>query len=235
MPIYLDLHIVNGLKAREAAQAHNLDLLHQEQYGCKSMTYWVDEEREKVFCLIDAPDREAVKELHRVSHGMVPNRIIEVDKSIVNSFLGRIFDPEPVEISAEGLKIFTSPSFRILLVTSCTDPYLLTYRLGMEKANKLLDSHNNIIRKNLREHGGTEAENEGSGFIISFSSAAKAVACALAIQQEMQDAHSDALRFTIAINAGDPVEKSNQLFGDTIHLANNLCFIAGNFQIAIAS
>ena len=33
----------------------------------------------------------------------------------------------------------------------------------------------------------SEVEHEGSGFIISFSSAAKAVACALAIQKDMQD------------------------------------------------
>ena len=98
-----------------------------------------------------------------------------------------------------------------------------------------LNSHNNIIRKNLLQHGGREVEHEGSGFIISFSSAAKAVACALAIQKDMQDTHADAFNFRIAINAGEPVEKSNELFGDTIQFAANMCSIAGNFQIAIAS
>jgi AraC-like DNA-binding protein len=154
---------------------------------------------------------------------------------LVTSFLGRIYDPEAVEISDGGLKIFSDPSFRILLVTKTTDPNLLRYKLGIEKANELLESHNNIIRKNLLQYGGNEAEYEGSDFIISFSSAAKAVACALAIQKGMQDAHGDAFSFRIAINAGEPVEKSNHLFGDTIYFAENMCSIAGNFQIAIAS
>lgn len=235
MPIYMDVHIVPGVKAKDVAQAHSKDLLHQEEYGCRCMTYWIDEERENIFCLIDAPDRESVREMHRNAHGLVPNKIIEVDRTLVNSFLGRIYDPESAEISDDGLKVFSDPSFRILLVTKCTDPYLLRYRLGIEKANELLNSHNHIIRKHLQQHGGREAEHEGSGFIVSFSSAARAVSCAEGIQQEMQDAYADALRFTIAVNAGEPVEKSNQLFGDTIQLADNMCFIARNFQIAIAS
>jgi AraC-like DNA-binding protein len=199
------------------------------------MTYWIDEERENIFCLIDAPDKEAVTEMHRSAHGLIPNKIIEVNSALVSSFLGRIYDPESVEISKDGLKVFSDPSFRILLVTKTTDPNLLRYKLGTERANELLENHNNIIRKNLSQHGGREAEHEGSGFIISFSSAAKAVACALAIQKDMQEAHADAISFRMAINAGEPVEESNELFGDTIQFAANMCIITGSFQIAIAS
>ena len=235
MPIYMDVHIVPGAKSKDVAEAHRLDLLYQDEYGCKCMTYWIDEERENIFCLIDAPDKKAVEEMHGKAHGLLPNKIIEVNSTLVTSFLGRIYDPEAVEISDDGLKVFTDPSFRILLVTKTTDPNLLRHQLGAEEANQLLESHNNIIRKNLSQQGGREVEHEGNGFIISFSSAAKAVACALAIQKDMQDAHADVFSFRIALNAGEPVEKSNELFGDTIQFADNMCFITGNFQIAIAS
>src|SRR5664279_2760155 len=235
MPIYMDVHIVPGVKSKDVAEAHRQDLLHQEEYGCKCMTYWIDEDRENIFCLIEAPTKEAVEEMHGKAHGLLPNKIIEVSSTLVTSFLGRIYDPEAVEISDDGLKVFADPSFRILLVTKTTDPNLLRHELGIEKANELLDSHNNIIRKNLSQHGGREAEHVASGFIISFSSAAKAVACALAIQKDMQEAHADAFSFRIALNAGEPVEKSNKLFGDTIKFADNMCFIASNFQIAVAS
>ena len=39
----------------------------------------------------------------------------------------------------------------------------------------------------------------------------------------------------MALNAGEPVEKSNLLFGDTIQFADHLCFISSNYQIAITS
>jgi AraC-like DNA-binding protein len=234
MPIYMDIHNVPGVKANNVAEAHQMDIKHQDECGCKSMTYWIDEERENVFCLIEAPNKAAVKEMHRRAHGLIPNKIIEVDSGLVNSFLGRIYDPEAAEISDDGLKVFNDPSFRILLVTSITDSNLLRFLLGLEKTNELLHSHNSIIRKNLALHGGREAEHEGSGFIISFTSAAKAIACATAIQLEMLKAHADAFDFRMAINAGEPVEKSSKLFGDTIQFASNMCAIAGNFQIAVA-
>ncbi|HSN08454.1 MAG TPA: nickel-binding protein, partial [Hanamia sp.] len=235
MPIYMDVHIVPGVKAKDVATAHRKDLLHQEEYGCRAMTYWVDEDRETIFCLVDAPDKDAVKEMHRKAHGLIPNKIIEVSKNVVSSFLGRIYDPESVEITDEGLRVFSDPSFRVLLLTKITDPNLLRFKFGNEKANQLLDSHNKIIRKNLQQHGGREVEHEGNNFIISFSSAAKAVACAFDIDQEMQKLHADEFSFKIGISSGEPVETSNELFGDTINFANIMCFIAANYQIAVAS
>lgn len=235
MPIYMDVHIVPGVKAGDVAKAHRQDLLHQEDYGCKAMTYWVDEKRESIFCLIEAPDKDAVKEMHRKAHGLVPNKVIEVSSNVVESFLGRIYDPEEATISEEGLKVFSDPSFRVLLVTRITDPVLLLHQLGTQKANELLHRHNDIVRKNLAEYGGSEVEHEGSGFIVSFSSAAKAVSCALAIQRDMQGAEADTIGFKMALNAGEPIEKSNKLFGDTIQLAAHMCAIAKHMQVAMAS
>jgi len=235
MPIYMDVHIVPGVKSRSVAEAHQKDLLHQEEYGCNCITYWVDETRESIFCLIEAPDKESVEELHGKAHGLVPNKVIEVNSTLVESFLGRIYDPEDAKISNDGLKVFADPSFRILLVTAISDPVLLKHKLGTDKVNELLNAYNKIIRKNILQHGGSEAEHEGNGFVVSFSSASKAVACALAIQKEINDSIGHEIDFKIAINAGEPVEKSNRLFGDTIQFATNMCSIAKDGKIAIAS
>jgi AraC-like DNA-binding protein len=231
----MDVHIVPGVKARNVAEAHRQDLLHQEEYGCKCMTYWIDEGRESIFCLIEAPDKDAVKEMHSKAHGLVPNKVIEVSSSVVQSFLGRIYDPEEAETSVDGLKIFSDPSYRILLVTKTTDPVLLQYKLGIEKANELLKEQNHIIRGNLAHCGGTEAEHGGTGFIISFSSAAKALSCALAIQNDMPETISENLGFKMSINGGEPIEKSNKLFGDAVQLARYMFAIPKNFKLAVAS
>ena len=235
MPIYMDVHIVPGVKARNVAEAHRQDLLHEEEYGCKCMTYWIDEGRESVFCLIEAPDKDAVKELHRKAHGLVPYKVIEVSSSVIQSFLGRIYDPEEAEVTADGLKVFTDPSYRVLLVTKTTDPVLLQYKLGIEKANELLKEQNNIIRNNLAHWGGTEVEHGGTGFIISFSSAARALSCALAIQNDLSETVANTLGFRMSINGGEPVEKSNKLFGDTIQLAKYMFAIPKNFKLTVAS
>lgn len=235
MPIYMDVHIVPGVKARNVAEAHYQDLLHQDEYGCKCMTYWIDEGRESIFCLVEAPDKDAVKEMHSKAHGLIPNKVIEVSSSVVQSFLGRIYDPENAQVSDDGLKVFTETSYRIILVTKTIDPVLLQYKLGIEKANELLKDHNHIIRRNITQCGGAEAEHGGTGFIISFSSAAKAISCALAIQNDLPVALADAIEFKMSINGGEPIEKSDKLFGDTIQMARYLFAIPKNFKLIVAS
>jgi len=235
MPIYMDIHNIPGVGALDVAEAHQKDMLIQEQYHCKCMTYWVDENRGTVFCLIDAPDKQVVEEMHAKSHGLIPHKIIEVNNEVVESFLGRIYDPEETETSDSGLKVFNDPAFRILLVTDITDPVLLRNELGIEKANALLTEQNSIIRKELGAHGGRKVENAGNGFIASFSSAVKAIACALDIQKNLSDTHKSLTGFKIGISAGNPVAKSDKLFGDTIQLARHLCAIVNSKQIAVAS
>lgn len=235
MPIFMDVHIVPGVKAKDIAEAHRLDLLHQHEHSCNCMTYWIDEARESIFCLVEAPDKYAVEEMHSKAHGLTPNKIIEVDSNLVEAFLGRIYDPADAQGSNEGLKVFADPSFRILLVTKMIDPVLLKHQFGDEKAGELLSAHSTIIRKNISQYGGREVEYEGSGFVVSFSSASKAVACALSIRKEMPDSISKPIDLRLAVNAGEPVEHSDHLFGETIQFASNMCRIAKDGSIAIAS
>lgn len=235
MPIYMDVHIVPGVKARAVAEAHHQDMIHQDEFACKCMTYWIDEERENVFCLIEAPTKEAVIEMHSKAHGLIPNKIIEVSPDVVSSFLGRIYDPSEAVTADDGLKVFADPSFRVLLVIKTADPVLLQFKLGSEKAYELLNQQNETIRKNMARYGGREVEHNGTGFIISFTSASKAVSAALDIQKEIPEYGDEVTGVQIAINAGEPVEKSNSLFGDTLQLAGYMCTIAGKLQIVVAS
>ncbi len=237
MPIFMDVHIVPGVKAKDVAEAHRLDLFHQQEHGCNCMTYWIDEARENIFCLIEAPDQHAVEEMHSKSLGLIPNKIIEVNSNLVEAFLGRIYDPPEADAqtSDDGLKVFADSSFRVLLVTKMNDPVLLKHRLGDEKAGELLSTHTSIIRKNIRQHDGREVEHEGSGFVVSFSSASKAVACALSIQKEMPGSISQQIDLKLAVNAGEPVGRSERLFGETIQFAANMCRIAKEGKIAITS
>jgi hypothetical protein len=159
-----------------------MDVLIQDEHECKCMTYWVDESRGHIFCLIDAPGKDMVIELHNKAHGLVPHKIIEVQTSLVESFLGRISDPDDAALNSNGLKLLTDPSFRILLVIQVEDAVLLQAYHGKEKANELLRRGRQLITDQLFAHGGIEAEHEGSAIIASFTSAAQAVRCAMAIR-----------------------------------------------------
>jgi len=230
----MDVHIVPGVKAKDVAEAHRKDLLLQQEHHCKCMTYWIDEDRENIFCLIEAPDREAVVKMHSEAHGLIPNKIIEVSSTVVQNFLGRIYDPSDALVMEDGLKVFSDSSFRVLLLTTILDPVLLLHRLGPEKAHAVQEKHNTTVRSALTRFGGREAEHSGNGFVSSFSSAQNAISCALYIQDQMNGGEP-VPGFRIGINAGEPVEKTNRLFGDTILAAGYLCSVIGDGQLAIAA
>ena len=235
MPLYMDIHTVPGVKARDVAEAHRLDLLHQKEYGCNCMTYWIDEARESVFCLIEAPDKDSVQNLHHHSHGLEPNKVIEVDSGLVASFLGRIFDPEQAQVAADGLKVFHDPSYRIILMVQSADPALLRHRLGTDMANALLGDYHELVRGISSGQGGREVEHRGRGIITSFMSVSGALVAAARIIEQVRDARFADLDIRMAMDGGEPVDKSNDLFGDTIRFAGYLSRVTGPGSVGLAA
>jgi hypothetical protein len=79
MPLFMDHHRgVEGLTAQAVAEAHRKDLEIQEHYGVKYHRYWYNEQSGEVFCLAEAPNKEAAERVHREAHGLVADEIIEV-------------------------------------------------------------------------------------------------------------------------------------------------------------
>ena len=78
MPLFMDVHSLPGATAQAIAEARMRDLEEQEKYDVRYLRYWVDEERGKVFCLVEAPNAEAAVSVHREAHGLVADEIYEV-------------------------------------------------------------------------------------------------------------------------------------------------------------
>ena len=79
MPLFMDIHKhVPGLTAEAVKGAHAADLKTQAKHGVKYLKYWFDEGSGKVFCLVEAPNREAAIAVHREAHGLLADEVIEV-------------------------------------------------------------------------------------------------------------------------------------------------------------
>jgi hypothetical protein len=79
MPLFMDVHdAIDGLTAEAVAEAHRRDLEVQAKYGVRFLKYWYDEATGKVFCLSEAPSKEAAMSVHREAHGLVADHIFEV-------------------------------------------------------------------------------------------------------------------------------------------------------------
>lgn len=235
MPIYMDRHIVPGIEAKHAAQAHREDLKIQDDFGCRCMTYWVDEDRGSAFCLIDAPNEEAVKKMHDRAHGLVPHEIVQVNSNVVEAFLGRVTDPESYYDSDDpDLRVFNDPAFRIILVAQVKDSILLKHELGSKKSEKLLALYHEIIREKLKENQGREVELKGERFIASFVSVTQAIACTSDVQKALHVA-GDLINLRMGLNAGMPVTKDKSIFGDVIRMADYLSSTGTANQTVLAS
>lgn len=227
MPFYMDRHDISNATPEDVAQAHVADLAAQDSYGVRYVTYWFDYERQHTFCLVDAPSAETAVEVHRVSHGSLPNEIREVDPSEVRSFLGRIVDPPNVDAIDE-------PALRTIMFTDIIGSTELHGRLGDHAAMDLVRQHNVIVREALAAHSGREIKHTGDGFMAAFRLASDGVACGLAIQDRITREGPEAIRVRIGLNAGEPIEDSDQLFGLAVNLAKRLCDAAAPGEVLVS-
>ncbi len=80
MPLFMDIHRMDGIDPDALAGAHERDLEVQERHGANYLRYWFSQEAGTVFCLVDAPSKEAAEAVHRDSHGLVADEILTVQE-----------------------------------------------------------------------------------------------------------------------------------------------------------
>jgi class 3 adenylate cyclase len=237
----MDIHnLPEGTTAEDVAKAHAKDMETQRKYGVEYTKYWLNEKAGKVFCLCHAPNAEAAEQVHREAHGLLPDKIIEIQPELAEGFVGG------VETNAAGAVILPGggadardPGIRTVLFTDVVNSTTLTQSLGDEAALAILGVHDAIVRDALSALGGREVKHTGDGIMACFISPAGAVRCAIQIQREL-DKHAKAnpdrpLKVRVGAAAGEPVEQHNDLFGSTVQLASRLCAHAQPEQILVSN
>jgi class 3 adenylate cyclase len=236
----MDIHeIPGGVSAEDVAKAHAEDVKVEHKYGVHYHKYWVNEKAGKIFCLCHAPDAEAAIQVHRQAHGMVADKIIEIQPELAEGFLGGVEVNEAGAALVPGATNERDPGIRTVLFTDIADSTTLTQALGDEAALAMLGVHDTIVRDALSASGGREVKHTGDGIMASFISAAGAVRCAIEIQRQL-DKHSQEnpdhpLKVRVGAAAGEPVEQHNDLFGSTVQLAARLCAHAQPEQILVSN
>ena len=240
MPLYMDIHNLHGVTAEDVAKAHAADLEAQRKYGVEYRKYWVNENCGKVFCLVHAPNAEAASQVHREAHGLVAEKIIEVEPELAEGFLGGgKVNQAGAAIVPGGAADARDPGIRTILFTDIVESTTLTQSVGDEAAMALLNVHDRVVRDALASLGGREVKHTGDGIMASFMSAAAAVKCASQIQYELckreETDRERSIKVRIGAAAGEPVEHHHDLFGSTVQLAARLCSHALPQQILVSN
>jgi class 3 adenylate cyclase len=112
-----------------------------------------------------------------------------------------------------------------------------TTRADQSAVRDLLLTYHGLVREQVERHGGFEVKQTGDGFMVAFSSAARAVRCAAGIQRMARDYEGELkkrLRVCAGINSGDVIEESGDFFGLTVNIASRLADRASAGQVLLA-
>lgn len=233
MPIFMDRHdIPKEITAAHVAQMHQEDLKVEHLYQCRGITYWCDDKKHHAFCLIEAPNREAIQQMHNHAHGDFPHKIIEVDEKLVETFLGRIGDPE--KIGNTELNIIKESAYRSIMVIE-TSSYI--DRVEADQLSIFTQKFHSNITNTLNRFDGAVVKKNDCSYIVSFKSVSNAVLSALKIQADIKyitlKFDKPTRRLNIGIASGTPVTDKENIFEEVVNLTTRMSeVVAGEIVIS---
>jgi DNA-binding SARP family transcriptional activator len=112
----------------------------------------------------------------------------------------------------------------------------LRTRRGDQAAQQLLRAHEEVVRSEVKKHGGHEIKALGDGFMVAFASARRGLACALAVQRALarRNFERDDLRVRIGLNTGEVVREGGDLYGQAVHAAARITAKAEGGEILVS-
>jgi class 3 adenylate cyclase len=186
---------------------------------------------------VEAPDAESARCVHQEAHGLVAEKLIEVDPDLVDVFMGTAPPNEAGAALLFGSNQRDS-GVRTVMFTDIVSSTEMAARYGDDAAIAMLRTHDAIVRGALKDNNGREVKHTGDGIMAAFMSPACAVRAACQMQSELR-AHTDGgsglpVVIRIGISAGEPVEDHDDLFGCSVQLAARLCAKAEPGQILVS-
>jgi class 3 adenylate cyclase len=130
------------------------------------------------------------------------------------------------------------PSFEVervlttVLFTDIVDSTQRAAAMGDRKWRVLLDTHDRIVRDELRRYGGREINTTGDGFLASFDGPARALRCARAI---VDAASLAAIDVRVGVHTGECEVRGDDLGGIAVHIGARVASEAQGGQVLTTS
>jgi class 3 adenylate cyclase len=151
--------------------------------------------------------------------------------------------PAPIEAEAPPGIVHQSPEAHAqgLVTIVCTDlvgSTRLSDELGDQRWRGVLQAHNAIVREQLARTGGSEVKTSGDGFLCTFTSARRAVAFAVDLQDALSTyrmAYPDTpLELRVGVHAGEVERDGDDVVGRNVALACRLCDAAAPGEVLVS-
>jgi class 3 adenylate cyclase len=125
-----------------------------------------------------------------------------------------------------------------VLFTDVVGSTALRQHQGETLAHDIMNAHNEIVRRQIRENAGHEIKTIGDSFMATFESARRAVECAVAVQRALHDYNrqhpGQPLKIRIGLHTGEVIRAANDLFGTSVDAAARIMAKAEGEEILVS-
>jgi class 3 adenylate cyclase len=104
---------------------------------------------------------------------------------------------------------------------------------------KLLNVHNEIVRRNVHAYSGREVKNQGDGFMLTFPGARRALQCMIKVQQELAALEAqnpdESVRIRVGVHTGEVIAEGDDIFGRHVMIAARVGSQAQGREILVSA
>lgn len=142
------------------------------------------------------------------------------------------------EVERPDLARVTPDGRVVILFSDIEESTALNERIGDRAWVRLIDAHDKLVRRLVKNYSGHVVKSQGDGFMVAFAHAEDAVRCAIDLQQKLyEDAkrkRRNGFRVRIGIHMGRSVRRGDDLFGRNVAMAARVAGQAGGGQILVS-
>lgn len=103
--------------------------------------------------------------------------------------------------------------------------------MGDKEWRRILDRHDQLVRRHLNEYGGRELGSAGDSFLAAFSRPTSAAACAVAVRSSLAGI---SLKVRAGIHTGECEVHRERFAGIALHIASRVAAVAGPDEIYVS-
>jgi adenylate cyclase len=110
----------------------------------------------------------------------------------------------------------------------------LNERIGDRAWVRLIEAHDKMVSRQVKQHSGHIVKSQGDGFMIAFAQPAQAVRCSIDLQRQLQK-RPNGIRVRIGIHVGKSVRRGDDLFGRNVAMAARVAAQADGGEVLVSS
>lgn len=107
----------------------------------------------------------------------------------------------------------------------------LAFEVGDEQWRRLLDSHDDTVRREIAHHSGRLVKNTGDGILATFDGPGRAVAFASRLRTDLSNI---GLSIRTGIHTGEVEKRNGDIGGVAVHLGARIMAVAGAGEILVS-